>query len=219
MPDESTSSNPEVTPAQSDNPTPETNAPEQESKPDLGEAEQIPVTNPESTPESKSVEATPVTPVTQASSEVVTGQAENKAPASNETFEFAGIGSRFFASIVDGFLLGITTFAINVAFVSSIEPSAEGTSLALAQLINFALYLGYYTYFIGNSGQTIGKKMLAIKVVTTHGEQPSYATALIRYIVSFVSGIIFALGYIWAFFNKEKQTWHDKAAGTYVVKA
>ncbi|MBI5649101.1 MAG: RDD family protein [Chloroflexi bacterium] len=33
------------------------------------------------------------------------------------------------------------------------------------------------------------------------------------------SGFVFALGFIWILFDTDKQGWHDKIAGTYVVKA
>lgn len=33
-----------------------------------------------------------------------------------------------------------------------------------------------------------------------------------------VSGIVFCLGYFWIIWDDEKQGWHDKIAGTYVVE-
>jgi uncharacterized RDD family membrane protein YckC len=35
--------------------------------------------------------------------------------------------------------------------------------------------------------------------------------------VSIVSAIVFLLGYLWMLWDPEKQTWHDKAAGSVVV--
>jgi uncharacterized RDD family membrane protein YckC len=36
--------------------------------------------------------------------------------------------------------------------------------------------------------------------------------------MSIVSGAVIFIGYLWAFWDKNKQTWHDKVANTYVVK-
>ena len=41
--------------------------------------------------------------------------------------------------------------------------------------------------------------------------------AFIRYIGRFVSTIVFLLGYFWMLWDPEKQTWHDKFAGSVVV--
>ena len=42
--------------------------------------------------------------------------------------------------------------------------------------------------------------------------------ALIRAIGYNVSAMLFGLGFLWAFFDRNKQSWHDKMARTYVVR-
>jgi len=34
-----------------------------------------------------------------------------------------------------------------------------------------------------------------------------------------VNGLVFGLGFLWAFFDDRRQGWHDKLASTYVVRA
>lgn len=77
----------------------------------------------------------------------------------------------------------------------------------------------YFTYFHGSTGQTIGKKLLKIKVIQVNGEPLDYKTAFIRWVGYFISEIGMFIGFIWAALDKNKQGWHDKIAGTYVVKA
>ena len=55
----------------------------------------------------------------------------------------------------------------------------------------------------------------AIDAVT--GARIDYGKAFIRYLVSLVSALAFLLGYFWMLWDREKQTWHDKVAGTFVV--
>lgn len=149
------------------------------------------------------------------------------AVAASEVMEFAGIGRRFFALLLDGIVFALVFGGLDYALGGNggydvneyNELVATGISTTVLQIISVAVTAAYHTYFIGSMGQTPGKRIMGIKVVTTSGERPSYGIALMRYLVSLISGAVFLLGYIWAFFSKEKQTWHDKAAHTFVVKA
>ena len=44
-----------------------------------------------------------------------------------------------------------------------------------------------------------------------------YLRGFIRYIGRYVSAIVLLLGYLWMLWDREKQTWHDKFAGSVVV--
>ncbi len=124
--------------------------------------------------------------------------------------ELAGIGKRFWATFIDGIILGIVFGAIATLTGSGLE----GNPLQLA------LTIAYYWYFLARSnGQTPGKKVLKVRVVKVDGSQLNDTDALVRAVVSLVSGGVFLLGYLWAFIDKDNQTWHDKAAGTFVVDA
>lgn len=79
--------------------------------------------------------------------------------------------------------------------------------------------LVYFTYFHSSTGQTIGKKLVKIKVIQASGGPINYKIAFIRWAGYFISGLVMFLGFICVVFDKNKQGWHDKIAGTYVVKA
>ena len=76
--------------------------------------------------------------------------------------------------------------------------------------------LAYFTYFHGTTGQTPGKMLLGLQVVSADGAPISFGTAFLRAVGYFVSNI-FYLGFIWIVFDKKKQGWHDKIAGTVVI--
>src|SRR5262249_58667849 len=86
-------------------------------------------------------------------------------------------------------------------------------------LIRLAAGIAYSVYFIGSSsGQTPGMRLLNIRAVdAATGGRIDYGRAFIRYLVGVVSQIPCYLGYFWMLWDHEKQTWHDKAAGTFVV--
>jgi len=50
------------------------------------------------------------------------------------------------------------------------------------------------------------------------GGKPSKGHMIGRYFGNYVSGLILALGFIWIAFDKRKQGWHDKLAGTLVIR-
>ncbi len=75
----------------------------------------------------------------------------------------------------------------------------------------------YFTYFIGTTGQTPGKKLMHIAVVRVDGQPLDFRTAFNRF-VGYSFSSIFFLGFIWALFDRNNQTWHDKMSHTLVVK-
>lgn len=75
----------------------------------------------------------------------------------------------------------------------------------------------YFIYFTGSTGQTLGKKWLGLRVVRVDGKSMDFKTALNRF-VGYGFSSIFLLGFLWAWFDKNRQAWHDKMANTIVVK-
>jgi uncharacterized RDD family membrane protein YckC len=89
--------------------------------------------------------------------------------------------------------------------------------IAISTVIDF-LYFGYLEG--GPAGQSIGKKALDIRVVRFDDGGPlGWATALLRHLCSYLSGIPCGLGYFWMLWDKESQTWHDKLTATVVCPA
>jgi uncharacterized RDD family membrane protein YckC len=120
----------------------------------------------------------------------------------------AGFWRRFVASFIDGIVLGIVAFVI-------------GRVLPYGFWISIVFEAGYFCYFHGRTGQTPGDAALGIRVVDLTGgtgEAIGYVRALARWLVSYFSAAVLLLGYLWMLWDKENQTWHDKAAGSVVVR-
>lgn len=65
---------------------------------------------------------------------------------------------------------------------------------------------------------TPGKILFSMKIVDAKTlEKPSNSRAIIRYLSYFISSLPLFLGFIWIAFDKKKQGWHDKIAGTLVI--
>lgn len=77
----------------------------------------------------------------------------------------------------------------------------------------------YFGYFWSTSGQSLGMKLLDMKVVRQDGGELSFLTAGLRGSLGYwISSLVFNLGFLWAAFDQEKETWHDKIFKTWVVK-
>ena len=133
----------------------------------------------------------------------------------SESHELAGLSARLMALIIDWFLIVLLLLAVIFAltFVGGDE------SASFLQAIGLAVPVAYNWYFwTRRDGQTPGKFALGIRVIKADDTPLRDTDAVIRAIGYHVSSIFCGLGYIWAIFDKNNQTWHDKLAGTYVVR-
>ena len=135
------------------------------------------------------------------------------APAAAVTGAKAGFWIRVVAFIIDSIIVGVVN-AIIAAILSSSTSGRTGIQTLLGII--------YFTYFWSASspwpGQTIGDKVLNLRVIRTDGSDLTIVQALIRYVGLFVSFLVIFIGVIWVAFDPNKQGWHDKIAGTYVIK-
>jgi uncharacterized RDD family membrane protein YckC len=68
-------------------------------------------------------------------------------------------------------------------------------------------------------GTTVGGLICGLQVVRVDGRTMAWDTAIVRALGCFLSAAVFFLGFLWIAFDAEKQAWHDKIAGTVVVRA
>lgn len=98
------------------------------------------------------------------------------------------------------------------------HPSPNQSGLILA-LIGLVVYVAYFTYFHGRTGQTPGKRLFRLRVVDAHGLTISYWQAFLRTIGAYLSMQFFCIGHFFAFITTHRQAFHDLAARTFVVRA
>ena len=147
------------------------------------------------------------------------------AGSAEKTIKVAGFGWRLVAALIDGLLLGALSFlfAFIVGFIiwlTQLYGSGQFyPSERLFTVFGFILSIGYYVGFWVRSGQTPGKIMMGLQVVSTDGSPVSWGQALLRYVGYVINVIIFLLGFFWIVLDRRRQGWHDKLAGTYVLFA
>jgi uncharacterized RDD family membrane protein YckC len=147
--------------------------------------------------------------------------------------ELAGWGSRVGAALIDGLISGIP-FGIGYAvFIADLASKADsdpytsdagpGGGAVIALLIGGLASLGLWIWNRvirqGNTGQSVGKSVLNIKLVAADTNQPVGAgKSLLRDILRYIFDSACFLNSLWPLWDDKNQTWHDKVMSTYVVK-
>lgn len=140
-----------------------------------------------------------------------------------ENVEYAGFWIRVGASIIDSILLMMITYPILYAiygWVGLDYGEAMQTTGFVDILLTWILPVVAVIWFWVAKQATPGKMLLSLRVVDAKtGSSLSVAQSLVRYLGYFVSAIPFCLGLFWVGFDSKKQGWHDKIAGTVVVRS
>lgn len=84
--------------------------------------------------------------------------------------------------------------------------------------LTFLLGLAYFSGMWAWKGTTIGGIVLGLKVVRYDGQPVTFTVAIVRALAGAFSGMVAFLGFLWIAWDKDKQGWHDKIAGTIVLK-
>jgi uncharacterized RDD family membrane protein YckC len=156
-------------------------------------------------------------------------------------FTYGGLLIRFVAYLIDSFIIGVPmgillfVLAISGVVASPVSPSEVpppppgGTAsgafyLHPAAILVFCLLVlivaaGYYAYFWGTSGSTLGMRLFKLRVVDANSGQPiSIGRAVVRYVGFIVAAFPCWIGLIWAAIDPRAQGWHDKIASTVVLQ-
>ncbi len=96
---------------------------------------------------------------------------------------------------------------------------ASDPAIVTALVIALAVASIYLFVFQAILGQTLGMRVLRLRVIDLYGEPPSYLRAGVRTAGYLAGFFTLFLGFLWIGFDAEKRGLHDWIAGTYVVHA
>lgn len=138
-------------------------------------------------------------------------------------YSIAGIGSRFYAAVID---IAVLTPIVLIGMYVTVRAMIDLNEIlnwlaAIAGIATFALQWGYYIIFeITTNGQSPGKRALGLRVIKVHGYPISFSDSAIRNLIRIVDFLPFfyGIGLMAMLSNKNWQRLGDLAAGTLVVK-
>lgn len=82
----------------------------------------------------------------------------------------------------------------------------------------FLVALAYFAGMWAWKGTTVGGVVLGLKVVRLDGRPVTFAVALVRGLGAAFSVVVLFLGFLWIAWDADKQGWHDRIAGTVVIR-
>ena len=84
--------------------------------------------------------------------------------------------------------------------------------------VGFLFALAYHVSFWTLKGTTLGGIICQLRLVRVDGGRVGFPEALIRGLTGIFSLAVLGLGFLWILKDPDRQAWHDRVAGTYVVK-
>ena len=127
------------------------------------------------------------------------------------TLPRAGFGIRLGAMVLDALLVGAL-----LGFASNFIPRMLRYDLNPGHVL--LVLAAYAAVMWKHKGTTIGGVICGLKVVRIDQRELDWMTSVVRAVSCFLSLFAAGLGFIWVAFDDEKQSWHDKIAGTTVVR-
>jgi uncharacterized RDD family membrane protein YckC len=123
-----------------------------------------------------------------------------------EPVVYGSFWARLAASLLDAIILFFPNVILNLIF------PVGGLLLGII--------LGWLYSALQESGPsraTLGKKALGLKVCTVEGGGPSFGQATGRHFGKYLSSLILGIGYLMMLWDDNRQTLHDKMAGTLII--
>lgn len=149
----------------------------------------------------------------------------------NGGLELAGRGHRFGAAMIDGLiamLLGLPiAYAVGIIGMANFMKGQSGHSFMMSLemgVLGFVIFILTQGYFLQKNGQTIGKKIVGIRIVDLDEKNPGIGTLLgRRYAPIFIAQIVPTIGPFLGMidpmfiFRRDRRCIHDLIASTKVV--
>jgi uncharacterized RDD family membrane protein YckC len=160
----------------------------------------------------------------------------NEEPDSLQGY-YAGFASRAAAIIIDIAIISLVSAVVIgamslffdlpsiqrfIRWLNSVLPGVDRVFIALtgprfaALFYLLFLYL-YFIFFFSTTGQTVGKAIMGLRVVTTDGKRMGVKRSFIRTLCYTLSLAPLGLGFLWVLGEDRRRAWHDKIAHTYVL--
>jgi uncharacterized RDD family membrane protein YckC len=125
------------------------------------------------------------------------------------TYPRASLGDRTTAAVLDVILVIIATQLLSPLLPDFTDDGFRGFLVVL-----LAYHVGFWTA----KGTTVGGLIAQLRLVRVDGTPLRFSDALVRGLAGIFSVAVLGLGFFWIARDPERQAWHDRIAGTYVVK-
>jgi len=138
------------------------------------------------------------------------------APLFELPLQTASIGDRVMGGIVDVSLVMVAFLLFVLVFVAcTAHPPTGKVALAGAGGVLFGLFVLYQWLFFSYLDATPGMRYARIALCTFDDENPARKAMRFRVGALLLSAMPLGLGFLWAFFDEDHLSWHDRITRTY----
>ena len=141
-------------------------------------------------------------------------------PLDTSELEYAGFWLRVWATLIDTVVISVVILPVLGWIYGPAYWSGSGFIRGpLDLLLSWVVPAAVVVVFWWLKQATPGKMAIAARIVDARtGGKPTGMQLLLRYVGYLASLLPFGLGLLWVAFDRRKQGWHDKLAGTVVVR-
>ena len=125
------------------------------------------------------------------------------------------VGWRLLALAYDLLPVLALWFVVAAAFTAAHGDAVRGGALGLLEFaVVWAVAGAYATLSWRRGGQTIGMRSWRLRVTDAAGGAPRWRALWLRYLVGAIGLLAGGLGFWWAWIDRDRLAWHDRASGT-----
>lgn len=135
------------------------------------------------------------------------------------------LARRMGAVLYDGLLIGgsiaivggiLSTLLAHLLGLPYLIPGS--VAARLMTVVYFAMAFGFFGWFWTHGGQTLGMRAWKIRVVTFNYQPINWQQAFFRYVAAVMSWLCLGVGFLAAWLDPERLTWHDRFSRTRLIR-
>jgi len=118
----------------------------------------------------------------------------------------------------------LTSLLFNIGY-TVLGHHAERENIPPGSVLSSLLFLAcllvtglYATLSWRHGGQTLGMRPWRLRLLAADGGRPGWTALWLRYTVGLLSLLAGGLGFWWAWFDRDRRAWHDRASGTWLER-
>ena len=134
--------------------------------------------------------------------------------------KYVGFWARVLATLIDSVLIMAITLPpllgiYGLAYLDNKDAVNGPADILISNILPMIVVILFWV----KKQATPGKMAVSARIVDAEtGGKPSKKQCVGRYFAYILSALPLGLGFLWVAFDSKKQAWHDKLAGTVVVK-
>ena len=124
---------------------------------------------------------------------------------------------RLMSMVYEALVVFAVALLAGLAFYGTVNGPVSGSMRHLFQLYLFLVLGVYFVACWSRGGRTLPMQTWKMRVVRSDGMSVGIGQAMLRYVLAWLSLLSLGVGFLWAFFDRERQFLHDRLAGTRIV--